>query len=137
MIFFICAPFGMGYKYMFGHCLADFWKVHCASTVAELYLVVTAVNLPLLIFTLSVIIIGILLSHSHGTGSSNVKKVERRLVWQTISSSIFLIIYYVCHYIGALLYEEYTDIAIQLYTSCTLWYAIHTYLPIIILFVVR
>lgn len=80
---------------------------------------------------------GILLSRAHTTSLSDFRKVERRLVWQTITSSAFLILYYVLHYVGGVIFDENPALAIQIYTMCTVFYSAHTYFPIVILFTVR
>ena len=95
------------------------------------------INLPLLIVTLITIIIGIFLSRKQTVLLTDFRKVERRLVWQTITSSVFLILYYATQYVGGIIYDQNPDAGNQLYELSGFVYALHTYPAIVILFIVR
>ncbi|KAE9550621.1 hypothetical protein FO519_006164 [Halicephalobus sp. NKZ332] len=133
---FIIAPLAMGYKYLFGHCLPDFLKPQCASIVAECYLIITVINVPLLIFTLVATVVGVFVSKKQNSFHSDVRKIEARLVWQAISSSIFLILYYLSNYLGGVLYDQDPEVGAEMYTASMVFYMMHNCFPIVILFIV-
>lgn len=127
-------PLLIGCRYFMDPCLFYFYESSCIPFVNNYYTFVATVNIAFCCTTLIIIFIGLLLARKHNIMSNIRKKIEQRLVWQTASSSVLLILYYTCNVITALTLptDPHTGLKFQILSSYI--YSLHTYPPIILLF---